>query len=221
MKEVVALACVITREPEALEQVLKSFLKRRERVLVCFPEEPKGLGTCFADMVRRCGGVCVFWGKDLRWKALLRKGFSERCGTIIGPPGVVLGLSKLAKRMGTPLHIRNAILVGEPPDDWMMETICQGLDCVIQGCCSTEEPAEEENVAKLRRELRRWTSILDFQLRRSRWGLALEMVVFPGEKLPRLPSLGRLSIREWDPETETPFDVPLVWGQPNFSQDYH
>ncbi len=195
---------IMTKDPQVLEDILRSFLKRRERVLLCFPE---GKEHGLPEFVERCGAVPVPWGRDTRWKTLLQTGFAQRCGTVIGPASIVLGLSKLAKRMGTPLHIRNAILVGRQPDAWMVETIQTGLDCTVR-CVWGQEKAEESGaVEQLRRELRRWTTILDFRLERGTGGLALEMVVFPGEKLPRLPTLGKLVIREWDPDQDAPFAV--------------
>ncbi len=194
----------MTTDPGELEEILRSFLKRKERVLLCFPE---GKEHGLPEFVEHCGAIPVSWGKDTRWKTLLHIGFAQRCGTVIGPASIVLGLSKLAKRMGTPLHIRNAILVGKKPDAWMVETIQTGLDCTVRCAWGQEEAEESSAVEQLRRELRRWTTILDFRLERGSGGLALEMVVFPGEKLPKLPTLGKLVIREFDPDREIPFGV--------------
>lgn len=50
-----------------------------------------------------------------------------------------------------------------------------------------------------------WSSILDYKVERTEYGIALELVVFPGESLPQIPSCAKLVIRPWDPETDVPF----------------
>ena len=54
-------------------------------------------------------------------------------------------------------------------------------------------------------ELISWTSVLDCRLRKGDQGLDLELIVFPGEKLPKLPSTARLVVKAWDPEKDEPF----------------
>ena len=65
----------------------------------------------------------------------------------------------------------------------------------------------EPEVAKLSGQLLRWSSILDCRVTRSSYGLELEIVTFPGEKLPKLPSCAKQVVRPWDPETEIPFSI--------------
>ncbi len=57
----------------------------------------------------------------------------------------------------------------------------------------------------LTQELISWTSVLDCRLRKGQYGLELELVVFPGEKLPKLPTAARQVVRAWDPEKDEPF----------------
>ena len=58
-------------------------------------------------------------------------------------------------------------------------------------------------------ELLSWSSILDCKIRRGDCGVELELVVFPGEKLPKLPTVAKQIIRPWDPETDKPFmEIP-------------
>ena len=71
---------------ENLEQVLSSFLRKNERVLLCYPGTWEPVGKAVAEKVERCGAVPVFWGRDFLWKTLLRKGFQFRCSTLIGSP---------------------------------------------------------------------------------------------------------------------------------------
>lgn len=50
-----------------------------------------------------------------------------------------------------------------------------------------------------------WSSILDYRVEKTPCGIALELVVFPGESLPEIPNCAKLTIRPWDPETDVPF----------------
>lgn len=118
-----------------LEEQLQKFLKRGERMLICFPNpEPGSLGAILSDAVTRAGGIPEIWGPDLRWKGLLRQAFSRQIKAIAGPPLILLGLTKLSRAMGTPLSVRNVLLTGYPASDWMIDGIVGGLDCRIWGC---------------------------------------------------------------------------------------
>ena len=278
--------------PEELEnsisymtRKLGSFLKRRERVLICLPETRGSVGWIVGQAVERCGGIPTFLGQDRRWKTMIRTAFSSRCGTIVAEPLVLLGLSKLAKNMGVPLFIRNALLAGYPCMRWMRDGIQHGLDCrtygvfdpggVVAGFIGHDERElqvrsdlfdvysrnargerlpdgeQEELILQLREEpelslsveyqgrvkhsesrifiadfavgrnvaediahlsghLHRWTSILDCRVTRGDYGLELEILTFPGEKLPKLPSCAKQVVRPWEPETDVPFSLILL-----------
>ena len=271
--------------PEAMEATIaylaKSFrfIKPKDTVLVCFTRDRANeIGSLFEQAVLRCGGVPIFWEKDFRWKTLLRQAFSNRVSTVIGPPMVVLGLSKIARFNGTPLYVRNVVTAGYPCLDWMVEGIAKGFDCNAYGCftpggqlvggftCSKtpgihlrddvygveivnadetglgdmilyskENPelrypmgekaklvkyscevsdqhlidtqpgeASDLELDAITQSLINWTSVLDCRVRRSNYGVELELVVFPGEKLPKLPSAARQVIRAWDPDKDEP-----------------
>ncbi len=49
-----------------------------------------------------------------------------------------------------------------------------------------------------------WSSVLDYHAEKTESGMSLELVVFPGESLPKVPSAAKLKVRAWDPE-----DVPF------------
>ena len=57
----------------------------------------------------------------------------------------------------------------------------------------------------LAQELQRWTSILDCRMAKTSSGLELEIVCFPGEKLPKLPYAAKLVVRAYSPKTDEPF----------------
>lgn len=210
-------------ELEVLADILPTFLRKNERVLLCFPGKEEPVGEVAARSVERFGGIPVFWGEDLLWKTLLRKGFQERCSTIIGPPSIILGLSKLAARAATPLYIRNAVILGDTPDEWLCGSIRNGLDCAIRGWIPGEKraPSCDDGTEALLHELRRWTTILDMKLEHMGAGLSLELVTFPGEKLPKLPSFARLVVKDWDGERDVPFDIPFRWKTGIFSCKNH
>lgn len=134
-------------EPDAQERAiayltehLSRFLKRNERVLICFLEHKEGnLSWLMERAVQRCGAVPVVWGPDHRWKTLLQQAFYSRASAIIGTPLVILGLSKLKKYHNTPLYIRKVITAGYPCLDWMIDGIVKGFDCEAGGCFSLEE----------------------------------------------------------------------------------
>lgn len=50
-----------------------------------------------------------------------------------------------------------------------------------------------------------WSSVLDYRAEYTEFGTALEMVVFPGESIPKLPSFAKLNVRPWNPEVDIPF----------------
>ena len=131
----------IAQGSEAVEQTvaylaakIKRFLKRQERVLICFPNQKQGsLGWLLEHAVRRAEGIPLVWGPDYRWKALLRQAFASRATVIIGAPLVILGLTKLAKVTGTPLFLHHIVTACYPCADWMIDGIQKGLDCQTWG----------------------------------------------------------------------------------------
>ncbi len=62
----------------------------------------------------------------------------------------------------------------------------------------------------LSQELLNWTSILDCYLAKTEFGLEVEIVTFPGEKLPKLPSAAKLVVRHYNPKTDEP-----MWFAPD------
>lgn len=58
-----------------------------------------------------------------------------------------------------------------------------------------------------------WSSILDYRVEYGESGVELELVVFPGEPLPKLPSCAKLVIRPWNPSEDMPFDLSGILGK--------
>lgn len=73
---------------------------------------------------------------------------------------------------------------------------------------------EDEKIKALGGYLQSWTSVLDCVLRKSEYGLEIELVVFKGEKLPKLPHAAKMVIRDFDPETEKPMPYDPAEGIP-------
>lgn len=69
----------------------------------------------------------------------------------------------------------------------------------------------QNDVLDLYQKFHSWTSILDCRVIKGECGLELELVVFPGEKLPQLPTCAKQVIRSWDPERDVPLDLHPVW----------
>ena len=294
MKDVYQKLLELETTQEALEASvhylagrIKPFLQILEPVLICFPDEgPLSLGGIFKEAVLRCEAKPVFWGPDYRWKELLRLAFDTHANTIIGPPAVVLGLTKLARATATPLYAYDVIVAGDPFAPWMVDGLKKGFDCNIWGCyavrsgpviggfsCaqevgihirddvfkirlqetgddiknanrgrlyfdSTKDPSlsfdpevtvqvhhqscscgcEESRVVdvqptgtnELLREhleetLLTWSSVLDYRVEYTEFGASLELVTFPGEAIPKLPSVAKLNVRFWNPNEDVPF----------------
>lgn len=284
----------MAKEPVAMEASISylaenlSFLRKNESVLICFAKDKPGShGELLEKAVLRCGAVPVMVDQDWRWKTLLRLAFSRKVTTLIAPPQVVLGISKLAKYNGTPLYIRNVVTAGYPCLDWMVDGIIAGLDCNTAGCfgprggavisgfscnksrgvhlrddvygisivdpegkdlpdgqlgemvlypksnpeirfpigerarlertpcaCGCASPRlmdmqpgviSDPDMEKLRSYLMSWTSVLDCRVKKGDYGLEMEVVVFPGEKLPKLPSAAKRVVKAWDSEKDEPF----------------
>lgn len=134
----------VLREPEALEKTVEyvsghlgKFLKKQDRVLICFPVySPDTIGGIMEQAVKRVGAVPVIWGPDQRWKTLMRQAFASRASAIIGPALIILGLTKVAKATGTPLYIHNVVTAGYHYEQWMLDAIRKGLDCNVWDCIS-------------------------------------------------------------------------------------
>lgn len=140
LQEILALAAEPAARAQTIDYLahhLQTFLKKGERVLICFLDQQEGsIGWLMEQAVLQCNAVPVAWGPDHRWKSLLQQAFYSRASTIIGLPLIILGLTKLKKYNGIPLYIRHVVMAGYPCLDWMIDGIVSGLDCKTLGCFS-------------------------------------------------------------------------------------
>lgn len=63
----------------------------------------------------------------------------------------------------------------------------------------------DPDLYRLSQELQSWTSILDCRIGKGQSGLEVEIICFPGEKLPKLPSAAKLVVRSYSPRSDEPF----------------
>lgn len=201
------------RLAEQAAACLKKIICPGERVLICLPELYYPQMCVIAERaVWAAGGDCTIWEGDLRWKTLMKQLFFYRTKTIIAPPMLAIELSKLSKVTGTPLFIRNVIPAGFPCILWMEEEIRKGLDCNVFRCEYLENTPEyadaDPELIQIAQELLTWNSVLDCSLKKGFYGLEMEIIFFPGEKQPKLPSCAKRILKKWDPDT----DCPLWWN---------
>ena len=67
---------------------------------------------------------------------------------------------------------------------------------------------------ELAAELLYWNSVLDCSVERTEQGVLVEIVCFPGEKMPKLPACAKLLVRSWDPERDCPLTLDPKWTAP-------
>ena len=63
----------------------------------------------------------------------------------------------------------------------------------------------DPDLYELAQQLQAWTSILDCYIAKTESGLEVEIVCFPGEKLPKLPTAAKLVVRPYNPKSDEPF----------------
>lgn len=73
-------------------------------------------------------------------------------------------------------------------------------------------PKYDQDLYVLGQELHKWTSILDCRLKKGESGLEVEIICFPGEKLPKLPSAAKLVLRPYSPKSDEPFWYSPIHG---------
>ena len=77
------------------------------------------------------------------------------------------------------------------------------------------------DLSDLWESLHYWGSILDCKISSCGYGLELEVIVFPGEKLPKFPSCAKLVVRAWNPEKDEPFPHAYILKRRLFSRETH
>lgn len=293
----------VERSISYLHEHMSRFLKKNERVLILFPKKNDTACHVLEQAVLACQCYPLWIKEDRRWMTMLKIAFMTKSHCLVGPPLVLLGLSKLAKHMGTPLFVRNVLMAGYPTTSWLVKGVRQGLDCMAWGCfdpgigaviagftcpqldgvhirkeefeveivdeqgkvlpdgelgqvilypkedptlrfavgdrarldtkpcsCGSCAPKlvnigtvqqDSEELSELGESMHYWSSILDCRLERTEYGLELELIVFPGEKLPKLPTTAKQIIRPFNPELDEPFEHAEVLKKRYLSEKTH
>lgn len=84
-----------------------------------------------------------------------------------------------------------------------------------------EASSADMELLHLAEELHTWDSVLDVRLIRGEYGLEMEMIVFPGLELPKLPNCAKKVVRNWDPEHDKPFWFKPLWRNPSKIYENH
>lgn len=293
----------VAKSTEYMKQNMSRFLRKNEKVLICYPKLDNPACRILEESILRCECVPIWPGEDFRWMTLLKLAFTSKSNCIVGPPLLLLGLSKLAKHMGIPLYARNVLMAGYPTTTWLVNGVRKGLDCMAWGCfdpgtgavisgftceqidgvhlrdeefgveivdadgnvlpdgelgqvilypkshpslrfavgdicriskdpcpCGCKSPKlmnidvikpDGKEMSDLGESLHYWSSILDCRMERTECGLELELVVFQGEKLPKLPTAAKLTVRAFNPEIDEPFAHHDVLKKRYISQETH
>lgn len=136
-KQMAALAeepAAVNRSIEYMAKMLGQFLKKNERVLICVEKNEDVTCQILEQAIRGCNAIPIWLGEDRRWITMLKTAFTSKCNCIVGYPLQLLGLSKLARHMGTPLFARNVLMFGYSTSEWIVKTVEKGLDCRVWGC---------------------------------------------------------------------------------------
>ena len=90
-------------------------------------------------------------------------------------------------------HVWHTGDLGQPEEN--------GLTHLRKDCTDPENPRYLDSL------LLPWSSILDYEIQHTEYGQKLELVVFPGESLPKLPTFAGMVVRGWAPFSDKPFPV--------------
>ena len=77
------------------------------------------------------------------------------------------------------------------------------------------KPVTQDGLSRdyLDEKLLTWSSVLDYRVEATESGNALELVVFPGQLLPKIPSFAKLNVRPWNPDQDIPFCMTSYAGK--------
>lgn len=121
--------------------------------------------------------------------------------TVEGEEGIISVSPKSAPHLRLPISDHGRVVADRCP--------CGRCNTRLMDIAPAERLGAE--LDELQQELHSWTSILDVRLERGESGLDMELVVFPGQKLPKLPTCAKRLIRAWNPEEDEPFGLIPDW----------
>lgn len=101
---------------------------------------------------------------------------------------------------------KNPEIIFDPMEESLIHYQPCSCGCDAPRVIETSSLQEEKRSrALLEERFLVWSSVLDYHAEKTEFGMALELVVFPGESLPKIPSAAKLRVRPWDPENDIPF----------------
>ena len=105
---------------------------------------------------------------------------------------------------------KNPELIFDPMEESLIHYQPCSCGCDAPRVIETNSLQEEKRSRELLEDrFLVWSSVLDYYAEKTEFGMALELVVFPGESLPKIPSAAKLRVRPWNPEK----DIPFCMGQ--------
>ncbi len=92
--------------------------------------------------------------------------------------------------------------------DQRATVVCTPCGCgdpnpILTDFHTIQEP--DPSLDGLEERLLSWSSVLDYRAARTESGLELEVIAFPGERLPVLPGCAKRHVRPWMPKHDVPF----------------
>ena len=98
-------------------------------------------------------------------------------------------------------------VVYEPGETAIMHYQPCSCGCDAPRLAELTHYSDEITINQLEERLLSWSSVLDYRVEYTESGINLEVVVFPGEKLPKIPSCAKLIVRNWNPQEDIPFFI--------------
>lgn len=174
---------------------------------------------------------CRAWGcYDPGFSAMIA-GFTcrECCLHLRSPKYTVRILDRTGKELPKGSYGRVILSPDSDPDIWFDTGDLARLEEAPCKCGSTAprlmdidtNNGLDPSLSRLGESFQYWGSVLDCRLSNTGYGLELELIVFPGESLPKLPNCAKLVIRPWDPDKDAPFPHAYVLKNRIFSQEAH
>ena len=98
-------------------------------------------------------------------------------------------------------------VIYEPGESAIMHYQPCSCGCDAPRLAELTHYSDEITINHLEERLLSWSSVLDYRVEHTESGINLELVVFPGEKLPKLPTCAKLTVRSWNPQEDIPFFI--------------
>ena len=102
---------------------------------------------------------------------------------------------------------KNPEIIFDPMEESLIHYQPCSCGCDAPRLAELTHYSDEITINHLEERLLSWSSVLDYRVEHTESGINLELVVFPGEKLPKLPTCAKLTVRSWNPQEDIPFFI--------------